>query len=146
MPVADSSRPDDAPEYLSPKRTLAHCFRLSRDRWKAKATHRREELRAMKVRLRDVEASRELWKTKALHLQEQLHHLSAAATEPLPQDPAGGCDLAGDRSAQPTLPEPAAAPLPLPADLDPTPPAPPQAAVAPTVASAEEPFKKKRRR
>jgi hypothetical protein len=132
MPAADSSHPD-APEYRSPKRSLAHSFRLSRNRWKAKATQRRDQLRAIKVRLRDVEASRELWKTKALHLQEQLHHPSPSAGTSLPQNPAGG------RSVEPTLPPPAA-PLPQAADLDP--PAPAQAAGIPP---AEQAFKKKRR-
>jgi hypothetical protein len=140
MPAADSPRSDDAREYRSPKRTLAHSFRRSRDQWKAKAMQRREELRAMKVRLRDVEASRELWKTKALYLQEQLHHLSASASEPASEISTRSC------SAEATLAEPAAAPLPPAVILDPAPLVPAQASVAPPAAPAEEPFKKKRRR
>ena len=82
MPAADSSGPDEAPKFRSPMRALALSFRLSRDRWKAKAAQRREQLRAMAVRLRDVEASRDLWKQKALHLQEQIDHRSGLSSEP----------------------------------------------------------------
>jgi hypothetical protein len=137
MPAADSSGSDDAPKYRSPKRTLAHSFRLSRDRWKTKAAQRRAQLRALKVRLRDVEASRDLWKTKALHLQEQLQHLSAAAAAPLSQQPGG---------AEPILPAPAGAPTPHATDLDPAPPVPGHAVDPPPAASTQQAFKKKRRR
>src|SRR5271168_152184 len=89
MPAANSSGPDDTPKFRSPKRTLAHAFRLSRDRWKKKATERRTQLRALKVRLRDVQTSRLLWKKKALHLQEQLHHrLGGHYAEPWPEETA----------------------------------------------------------
>ena len=64
--------PDDAPKFRSPKRALARAFRLSRDRWKRKAGERRQQIKTLKVRLRDVEASRDLWKQKALHFQAQL--------------------------------------------------------------------------
>jgi hypothetical protein len=63
---------DPTAEFRSPKRALARSFRLSRDRWKAKAGQRRQEIRALKVRLRDLECSRDLWKQKAAHLQGQL--------------------------------------------------------------------------
>jgi hypothetical protein len=96
MPSEDDPGREEAPQFRSPKRTLARAFRLSRDRWKEKATQRRDELRSLKVRLRDVEASRELWKQKAAHLQEQLARLPAVgAAEPataqapdLPEQPA----------------------------------------------------------
>src|SRR5437773_613774 len=86
VPAADSSRPEEAPRFRSPKRTLARSSLLSRDRWKAKATVRREQLRAMKVRLRDVEASRDLWKQKALQLHEQMGHLMDSPPSPLTED------------------------------------------------------------
>jgi hypothetical protein len=65
-------------EFRSPKRALARSFRLSRDRWKEKAGQRRAEIRALKVRLRDLEVSRDLWKQKATHLQSQLDLLRAS--------------------------------------------------------------------
>lgn len=75
---------EPAPEFRSPKRALARSFRLSRDRWKAKAGKRRVEIRVLKVRLRDLETSRDLWKQKAAHLQAHLDLFQAplAATQP----------------------------------------------------------------
>jgi hypothetical protein len=136
MPAENPSGPEQPAKFRSPKRTLARAFRLSRDRWKAKAGERREQLRALKVRLRDVAASRALWKQKALHLQEQLDALTA-----LPS---------------PSLPEASSASLPQPS-LEPSGWAPPDQAVDPPAfsaaapssaapASSAEPVKKKRRR
>jgi hypothetical protein len=79
MPDATPSRDDGAPEFRSPKRALARSFRLSRDRWKLKAAQRRQQIKALQVRLRDLEASRDLWKDKALHPQAQLQPPPAAA-------------------------------------------------------------------
>jgi hypothetical protein len=87
MPAEDTSGPDQPPQFRSPKRTLARAFRLSRDKWKAKAGERRAQIRSMKVRLRDVEASRDLWKQKALHLQQQLDGLTALSSSALAEDP-----------------------------------------------------------
>ena len=129
MPAADSFGPDEAPQFRSPKRTWRRAFRLSRDRWKAKATQRREQLRALKVRLRDVEVSRDLWKQKARYLQEQLDHRSGLSSAP------GAEDAAAD-----SLPPPVQAAGPEPGSLAAAP-----AATAPPPTSAE-PVKKKRRR
>lgn len=82
--TADEQRPDDTPMYRSPKRSLALSFRLSRDRWKAKATLRLQQIKTWRVRSRDLQASRDLWKQKALHLQEQLHQLQQAAAADTP--------------------------------------------------------------
>ena len=82
MPDANDSPDDDTPEFRSPKRCLARSFRLSRDRWKHKATLRRQEIKALRVNLRDVEVSRDLWKDKALHLQAQLQELLAVVPPP----------------------------------------------------------------
>ncbi len=71
MSDADDT-PDAAPPYASPKRCLARSFRLSRDRWKQKANQRRQQVKALKVQVRDLRASRALWKAKALHLEAQL--------------------------------------------------------------------------
>ena len=82
MPDSDPSRAEETPEFRSPKRALARSFRLSRDRWKQKATQRREEIKALQIRVRDLETSRDLWKEKALYLQAQLQQLQGLA---LPQ-------------------------------------------------------------
>ena len=71
-------------EFRSPKRALARSFRLSRDRWKEKAGQRRDEIRALKVRLRDLEVSRDLWKQKSSHLQLQVDRLRASGGELVP--------------------------------------------------------------
>jgi len=140
MPAADSSGPNDAPKFRSPKRTLAHAFRLSRDRWKKKATERRAQLRAMKVRLRDVQTSRLLWKKKALHLQEQLHHLLGLTAEPLPED------AAASAPPEPNLTDFDSPPPTQAAGLDPAPAEPVPAAVTPPPPTGAATSKKKRRR
>jgi hypothetical protein len=101
MPDPSPCRDDDAPEFRSPKRALARSFRLSRDRWKDKATRRRQQVKALQVRLRDLEVSRDLWKDKAAHLEAQLQQLR------------GGAARAADGPAGPPdggPPPPAAAP------------------------------------
>jgi hypothetical protein len=75
MSAADNSPDDDTPKFRSPKRCLAHSFRLSRDRWKLKATQRRQQIKTLQIRLRDLQTSRDLWKQKALQLQAQLQEL-----------------------------------------------------------------------
>src|SRR5262249_48144586 len=98
MPDADSSHPEESPEFRSPKRALARAFRLSRDRWKQKAAVRPQQIKARQARARALKASRALRKDKALPLQAQLQALQAGAT-PQPD----GCT-----SAPPTQPDPAA--------------------------------------
>jgi hypothetical protein len=83
---ADQGRPDELPPFRSPKRALARSFLLSRNRWKAKATQRLQQLKAARVRLRDLQISRDLWKRKALHLQQQLHSLQGLPTAASPDD------------------------------------------------------------
>jgi hypothetical protein len=87
MPAADSAGPDDAPKFRSPKRALARSFRLSRDRWKNKANQRRQQIKALKIRIRDLEVSRDLWKEKALHLQRQQEELLGVASSLQEEDP-----------------------------------------------------------
>jgi hypothetical protein len=110
MPAAEHD-PDDAPEFRSPKRALARAFRLSRDRWKHKATRRLQQIKAFRVRVRDLEASRDLWKQKALHLQRHLEQ--ATGPDPAPQGPgpADAPDPPGPTAPQgPKGPAPAEAP------------------------------------
>ena len=100
MSDADDSA-DGAAEYVSPKRCLARSFRLSRDRWKAKAAERRRQIKALQVKARDLEVSRDLWKAKALHLQAQLAQLLGVV--PPPGD-APGLDQADQADPTPTAP------------------------------------------
>jgi predicted nucleic acid-binding Zn-ribbon protein len=52
-------------EYKSPPHKLIKFFKESRDSWEETAKKRREEIRNLQARVRDLETSRELWKTKA---------------------------------------------------------------------------------
>lgn|SRR5262245_38203819 len=90
MPDSDSDRADDAPDFRSPKRALARAFRLSRDRWKQKAGQRRQQIKTLQVKVRDLQASRDLWKDKALHLQAQLEQLQGPVTPPPDDSPSAG--------------------------------------------------------
>ena len=131
---ADEFRPEDAPKFRSPKRALALSFRLSRDRWKAKASRRLQEIKAFRVRVRDLQVSRDLWKEKAQHLERQLQDALGLAATVRQDDPAP--DLL------PTAPTPGAAPasaaLGVPSDQPPPP-------GAPAVTEATDPKKKRPR-
>ena len=50
----------------------AEALKESRARWKARAAERREEIRSLRVKVRDLSTSRDLWKSKTKKLQEQL--------------------------------------------------------------------------
>ena len=52
-------------EYKSPPHKLIKFFKESRDSWEETAKKRREEIRDLQARVRDLEASRESWKEKA---------------------------------------------------------------------------------
>jgi chromosome segregation ATPase len=52
-------------EYKSPPHKLIKFFKESRDNWEKTAKKRREEIRDLQARVRDLEASRELWREKA---------------------------------------------------------------------------------
>lgn len=123
MSDADDSPDDDTPQFRSPKRCLARSFRLSRDRWKLKATQRRQQIKALQVKARDLEVSRNLWKVKALHLEAQLAELLGVV--PPPDDEASGLGQADQ--------------APSPADRTPL------ALAAPPTAREDDPPKKARR-
>lgn len=104
-----------APEtraFRSPKRALARAFRLSRDRWKAKAQLRLAQLKGLSVEARDLRASRDRWKEEALRLRQQLRQ-DPPATEAAQAPPPSG---------EAPYPAPASAPAPTPAPaIDPEP-------------------------
>lgn len=51
-------------QFRSPQHKLVHCFHRSRDQWRARAKAYHDQLRELKVRVRDVEASRDHWRAK----------------------------------------------------------------------------------
>jgi len=64
------------PSFSSPPRILIPKLVASRDAWKLKATKRKHQLKAEKIRSRDLLASRELWKKRALAAEENTHALA----------------------------------------------------------------------
>ena len=66
---------DAAPSFCSPPRILIPKLVESRDKWKAKATRRKRELKKAQIRSRDLSASRERWKERALAAEQQLQAL-----------------------------------------------------------------------
>ena len=130
MSTADFAHANDAAEFRSPKRALVRAFRLSRDRWKQKAGERRQQIKALQIRARDLLVSRDLWKEKALAMQRQLEQLLMLASAEQDAAPA-----ASSPPQQPAVAPVAAASLP-------QEPSPPQ----PTPVPVAEPLAKKKRR
>lgn len=58
-------------EYKSPPHKLIKFFKESRDAWEETAKKRREEIRDLQARVRDLETSRASWKEKAKIALEQ---------------------------------------------------------------------------
>ncbi len=114
MATTPSTYSDDTPKFRSPKRALARSFFLSRNRWKEKAEQRGKRIKALQIRVRDLEVSRDLWKTKARHLQEQIGHLPTLSPTPLVDDlpVATESDLVTVTSSQNTATTDLAAPEP----------------------------------
>ena len=73
------------PSFQTPARILIPKLVKSRDAWKAKATQRKAQRKALEIRIRDLETSRDLHRQKAEQLQQQLAQLQtpiAAASQP----------------------------------------------------------------
>jgi hypothetical protein len=64
--------------FKSSVNRLVHVFKKSRDNWKEKAMERQRRVRALQVKVRDLEKSREYWKARALGRQ------AAAGSEQAP--------------------------------------------------------------
>ena len=58
-------------DYKSPPHKLIKFFKESRDSWEETAKERREQLRDLNARIRDLEASRESWKAKAKEAEKR---------------------------------------------------------------------------
>ncbi len=79
------------PAFRTPPRILIPKLVRSRDAWKAKATNRKAQRKALEIRVRDLEASRDLHRRRAEQLQERVARLEvelAAARRPVPMTPA----------------------------------------------------------
>lgn len=57
----------------------ARLYRASRDRWKRRCAAKHDEIRYLRVRVRDLEASRQRWKCEALQ-RRVTHPLTTPAT------------------------------------------------------------------
>ena len=75
------------PTFRTPPRILIPKLVRSRDAWKAKATNRKTQRKALEIRARDLEASRNLHRQRAKQLQQRITQLEqqlAAAGRPTP--------------------------------------------------------------
>lgn len=58
----------------------ARLFRASRDRWKQRCAAKQDEIRYLRVRIRDLEASRQRWKDEALQRRAAPQQALSACT------------------------------------------------------------------
>jgi len=76
------------PPYREDYTRQARLYRQSRERWKQRCADKQEEIRYLRVRIRDLEASRERWKQAARNNQAPLQiQLPSPA---LPENDLGG--------------------------------------------------------
>ncbi len=76
--------------FQTPPRILIPKLVKSRDAWKAKATARKAERKALEIRVRDLEASRNSYRQHAEQLRQRVRELEqqlAAASGPAPAPP-----------------------------------------------------------
>jgi hypothetical protein len=81
--------------FRTPPRILIPKLVKSRDAWKAKATARKAQRKALEIRIRDLEASRDLHRLRAEQLQRRLDDQQRPAPAPTTapknwSDPAAG--------------------------------------------------------
>jgi uncharacterized protein YlxW (UPF0749 family) len=60
----------------------ARKLRASRARWKQRSAEKQQQIRQLRVTVRDLSTSREQWKARIAELEEQLR-----ALQPAPEDP-----------------------------------------------------------
>jgi hypothetical protein len=88
--------------YRSSPARLVRLFRASRDLWKQRAAAKQEQIRSLRVKVRDLAASRDYWKERALRARP------AAADTAAAPGPAAGHALGGRPTASLPPPAPAA--------------------------------------
>jgi hypothetical protein len=96
-----------ATAYQTPPRILIPKLVRSRDAWKAKATQRKAQRKALEIRVRDLEASRDLHRQRAEHLQQRVTQLEeevAAARRPAPTPGASPKNATGPAAGSTTSP------------------------------------------
>jgi hypothetical protein len=77
-----------AMHYRSSYARQARLFYHSRELGRQRAAEKQQQIRALRIKVRDLAASREHWKEHARHLTEPLHHLQAQFYQPQTQ---AGC-------------------------------------------------------
>ena len=87
----------------------ARKLRASRDRWKQRAADKQQQIRHLRVTVRDLSASREHWKARVKELEHQLQVIQSAQDSPDAGGPAvyivfGGERLRRSRSATRPIP------------------------------------------
>ena len=93
--------------FQTPPRILIPKLVRSRDAWKAKATARKAQRKALEIRVRDLEASRDRPRQRAEQLQGRVAQLEAqleAARRPAPEPTASQKNSTGP--AADTIPSP----------------------------------------
>lgn len=74
--------------FRTPPRILIPKLVQSRDTWKAKATDRKAQRKALEIRVRDLEASRDLHRQRAEQLQQRIAQLETQLDAARPPAPA----------------------------------------------------------
>ncbi len=69
------------PAFRTPPRILIPKLVRSRDAWRAKATTRKAQRKALEIRVRDLSASRDLHRQRAEQLEERVTELEAQLDE-----------------------------------------------------------------
>lgn len=67
--------------YRTPLRILVPKLIKSRDDWKAKSDRRKADLKAAKVKIRDLSASRDRWRERTEQLENEVDQLRARAAQ-----------------------------------------------------------------
>ena len=81
--VVSASMTDILQSFRTPVRILLPKILQSRDDWKAKSHQRKAQLKAAKIKIRDLSTSRDRWRERTARLEEdnRLWHEKLALTE-----------------------------------------------------------------
>jgi hypothetical protein len=89
-----------AKDFRTPPRILIPKLVESRDKWKAKATERRNQYRAEKIHSRDLGISRDQWKGRALAAEQKVQELQLQLQQAQADLAQARADLAARQDAQ----------------------------------------------
>lgn len=79
-----------ATEFKSSSSRLARVFRRSRDTWKQRAADKQRALKKLRITVRDLSDSRDRWKAIARQRSQEIAVLRAQLAQPSEVSPAGG--------------------------------------------------------